>query len=230
MELLLTELPESLLHYTGKSIPKWMRMLHPQAAVSVLRLETDSGGLVYNDVWRSAEISLWAMRQKSGVQPPGFSGHGFGLSIDFAVDATLKKLSWDYATFVAFLEARNWFCHRRDGKRGSEDWHFNFLPHGLLATLIDVKRAVTWAAPVEERIKALYGEQLRLGAMEQQAALKGLKLYTGDIDGQMGPKTQRAEAAFREKWGLPIAGENARYQRTLAFVTATKKMVPLPVG
>lgn len=228
MELILAALPETLLHYTGKPVPQWMRMMHPEAARSVLLLEKDSGGLVYNDIWRSAEISLWAMRQKSGVQPPGFSAHNYGLSIDFAVDATLKKLSWDYAKFVAFLEARSWFCHRRDGKRGSEDWHFNYLPYGLPAALVDVKRAGTWAAPVEARMLELYAPQMRLDAIEQQRALKQLKLYAGDLDGQMGPASQRAEAQFREKWGLPKAGEIARYQRTLAFVAATKKMVPLP--
>lgn len=227
MELILAALPETLLHYTGKPVPQWMRMMHPEAAHSVLQLEKDSGGLVYNDIWRSAEISLWAMRQKSGVQPAGYSAHGVGIAIDFAVDHTLKKLSWDYAKFVAFLETRNWFCHRRDGKRGSEDWHFNYLPFGLPAGIVDVKRAVTWASPAEARMLDLYADQMRLDPLDQQRALQKLKLYEGDVDGVLGPKSQRAEAQFREKWGLPKAGVVARYQRTLAFVTATKKMVPL---
>lgn len=227
MELLLKELPETLLHYTGKPVPKWMRVLRPETADSLLILEAESGGLVYNDLWRSAAISLWAMQQKAGVQPPGFSAHGYGLAVDFAVDATLTKLKWTYPKFLAFMEAHGWFCHRRDGKRGSEDWHFQALPAEYLKHA-DAKRPVTWAAPVEARMQELYGPQMALGTMDQQEALKSLKLYAGDIDGKMGPLSQKAEAAFRQKWGLPVAGDNTRYQRTLAFVAATKKMVPLP--
>lgn len=228
MELILKELPESLQHYTGKSIPKWMRMLHPEAADSVLQLEKDSGGLVYNDVWRSAEVSLWAMKQKSGVMPPSFSGHNFGLSIDFAVEHTLKKLNWTYAQFLKFLEDRRWFCHRRDAALGSESWHFNFLPNGLPVGTLDVKKPATWALPVEQRMLLLYSEQLLLTPSQVQAGLKQLKMYSGDVDGILGPISSSAISVFQRAWGLPVTGEpNKTTQRTLAFVTATKKITPV---
>lgn len=223
MNLWLKELPNNLLYYNGKPVPAWMRFMEPGAADAVVRLEHESGGLVYTDIWRTAEVSLWAMRQKSGVQPPGFSGHNFGLSIDFAVDATLKKLGWDYNKFLDFLENRNWFCHRRDRKRGSEDWHFNYLPDGLNAALVNVSKPATWANPVEARILELYADQLKPEPKEEQLMLRELKLYSGDIDGLLGPASRRAAEQFRQKWGLPPAGQNEKYLRTLAFVTAKKQ-------
>ena len=224
MELVLKELPATLAHFSGKPVPAWMRYLHPLAADSVVQLERESGGLVYTDIWRTAEVSLWAMRQKSGVQPPGFSAHNYGLAIDFAVDPTLKKLGWDYPKFQAFLEQRNWFCHRRDGRRGSEDWHFNFLPSGLSPSLVDAKRPATWANPAEANILEHYADQLQPGPAEEQKMLRQLGLYNGDIDGLLGPNSRRAAEKFREKWGLPPAGQNQRYLRTLAFVTATRML------
>ena len=232
MELLLKELPPSLQHHTGGPVPKWMRVLRPDTADSLMALETESGGLVYNDIWRSAEISLWAMQQKAGVQAPGYSAHGFGLAVDFAVDATLARRGWSYAQFLAFMEAHRWFCHRRDGKRGSEDWHFHFLPKGPIdfIKLADPKKPGTWALPVETRMLELYGNDFLLDTIAEQKALRTLKLYTGDVDGIVGPATKKAAEAFRRKWCLALTDPMARYLRTLAFVTATKKTVPLPVG
>jgi len=230
MQLILSELPESLRHYTGKPIPLWMRRMHPTAARAVLELEKESGGLVYNDVWRSAEVSLWAMKSKSGVQPPGFSGHNYGLSIDFAVEDTLKARGWTYPYFYDFLEERGWLCHRRDKLRGSEDWHFNFLandPERYKASA-QLKRPATWSLPVETRILELYGDQFAMSSSLLQEHLKLLHMYSGDIDGDLGPLSREAIGAFQRAWGMKATGiPDSSFQRTLAFVTATKKVVAL---
>jgi hypothetical protein len=233
MELVLAELPESLRHYTGKPVPKWMRVLHPTAAASLLQLEKDTGGLSYTDIWRSAEVSLNARATKQGVQPPGFSGHNFGFSIDLDIDGTLKLRKWTYAQLLVVMEKAGWYCHRRDGVMGkSECWHFNFFgptpaPYLLV---IDPKKASTWSAGVEKRIVTEYGKELTLSSMQVQTALKTMKLYNGDIDGKFGPISRSALGVFQKGWGLVASGDpsDPRTQRTLAFVTATKKIVPVP--
>lgn len=229
MELILSELPETLRHYTGKPVPKWMRVLHPNAAASVLKLETELGPFIFTDLWRSAEVSALARAKKQGVQPPGYSAHNYGLSIDFSVEDCLKLKKVDYAHFTALLEGYDWHCHRRDGAPGkSEWWHFNFLggdSKRLLA--LANKKSSTWALPVETKLQELYGPQMKLTAVEIQGRLKQLKMYSGDEDGRLGPISKQAILIFQKAWGLAPTGlADEKLQRTLAFVTATKKLVP----
>jgi hypothetical protein len=229
MELLLAELPETLKHYTGKPVPKWMRVMHPDAAASLVQLEKDTGGLSYTDIWRSAEVSLAARASKQGVQPPGFSGHNYGFSVDLDIDGILKAKKWTYAQLTAVMENHGWYCHRRDGQYGkSECWHFNYfgpLPERFLKA-IDPKKASTWSAGVEKRIVEVYGEDFELKPTTIQYSLKQLKMYVGAVDGQMGPITTAAIKAFQRAWGLTPDGQaGPKTQRTLAFVAATKKIV-----
>lgn len=231
MELLLTELPETLRHYTSKPVPRWMRVMHPEAAASLIQLEKDTGGLSYTDIWRSAEVSLRARKVKQGVQPPGFSGHNFGFSVDLDLDGTMKLRKWTYEQIVAVMENHGWYCHRRDGKTGkSEWWHFNYFgPHPeKYLKVIDPKRASTWAAGVEKRIVDTYGEALQLKPTAVQWELKKLKMYHGGIDGDLGPLSVEAIKAFQRAWGLkPDGVPGPKTQRTLAFITAEKKIVQL---
>lgn len=226
MELTLAELPETLRHYTGKPVPKWMRVLAPDAAASILKLETEQGPLSYTDIWRSAEVSRLARATKRGVQPPGYSAHNYGLAVDFDIDGTMKLRKWSYAQMLAILEGYGWYCHRRDGASGkSESWHFNYLGAAVrkYLPLADPKRARTWAAPAEQLMADRYGKQMKLSAIEVQAALKSVRMYAGDLDGRLGPISKQGILAFQRAWGLAPTGlSDESFQRTLAFVTATR--------
>lgn len=205
------------------TLPERFRLLHPEAAYAFVALEQDTGGLVYSDILRSADESLEALRTKAGVQPPGFSGHNFGFSVDIAVDATLKLRGWTYAQLLERAAQFDWFCHRRDGAVGagqSESWHFNYLPDRELLALA----ARNWAAPLEALIIARYGNDFLLDARAVQAALAKLRLYTGDVDGLTGPLTMQGLGAFRRAWLLDKAPADRIY-RTLAFVAADREVI-----
>lgn len=227
MELLLAEVP-GLKNAKGEPFPKWGCFAAPDVAAAMIRLEADTGGLLYNDIWRPASISLWAMKQKSGVQPPGYSAHNYGLSFDLAVDETLAAKKWTYAQLLTLFEEHGWFCHRRDGKRGGEDWHFNYLgpDAGKYTPLAVLNAPITWSFPVEERTKERYGQWFTLGPIDIQVMLARLKMYPGAIDGILGHLTEQGLRAFQRAWSLPETGlADSRTQRTLAFVSADRKNV-----
>jgi len=230
MQLVLAELPDSLQHYTGKPVPKWMRRLAPDAAGSLLRVEAETGGLVYTDLWRSAEVSLAARAEKQGVQLPAYSPHNYGFAVDVAVDETLRKRNWSYTQLLGVLEGYGWYCHRRDGAPGkSESWHFNFLRPGGKPYLgnVDPKKATTWHLGVEARIQESYGAQLCLDTPGVQYALKKLRMYVGEVDGVVGPITRQGIAAFQRAWGLKATGvADEKTQRTLAFLACEVTLVP----
>lgn len=209
------------------TLPERFRYLWPPAADAFGLLELDTGGLVYSDILRSAEESLAAMQRKAGVQPPGFSGHNFGFSVDVAVDETMKLRSWDYERLSKELEAHGWYCHRRDGVRGygkSESWHFNYLGPGGGKYLV-LARPGAWAAPLEARVQDVYGTALRLTDAELQACLKKLGMYAGDVDGMVGPLSKQAIGAFQRAWRLPEGPADDRTRRVLAFVAAERVIV-----
>lgn len=211
------------------TLPERFRYLWPAAAVGFGALETGTGGLVYSDMLRSAEESLHAMQTKSGVQPPGFSGHNFGFSFDCAVEETLKRHTWDYARLLAELEKYGWYCHRRDGARGyrqSESWHFNFFGPDFGKYVGRALGPGGWAAPLEGLIQDVYGSAFVLGDAGVQASLKKLGMYAGDVDGLVGPLTRQGVAAFQRAWLLKETGDaDAKTQRVLAFVAAERVIV-----
>lgn len=199
-------------------LPARMRWLHPGAAEAAEALQREYGPLVLSDCWRSAEQSLQAAQEKRGVQPPAYSGHNFGVAIDVAVDAQLRVWGVTYPVLLARLSLYGWHCHRRDARRGFEDWHFNHLPGG--PGRVDSLIPSTWAAPVEARIQELYGPELRPSAAEAQAMLVRLGLYHGEVDGQLGPRSRQAIGAFQRAWRVPGVGRlDPRTARVLAFVT-----------
>ena len=234
LTLQLKQLPNVLgIYGTGKGgipagdyFPPNAAYLHPEAADSFLKLQKDTGKrLRVSDVFRTPESSLMAMQQKSGVQPPGFSGHNFGFAIDVAVDACLKSFGMSKPTFDAFMGSYGWFCHRKDGKRGFEDWHYNHFGLGPAAAQYHqaCANSPVTSDGVEARIVATYGPAFTLTTMELQTLLKGLKLYNGDIDGDFGPRTREAVWAFERTWKLPEDGKaDPKMMRTLATVAAEK--------
>jgi len=239
MILLLAQLPNTIRSIYNGPMPKRMRFLHPEAAISLLRMEKDLGGLIYSDMYRSAESSLEAMQRKAGVQPPAYSGHNYGFSVDVAVDQIMNEKGWDYERLLDEMIAHGWFCHRRDHERGMEDWHFNCLgprSHGFASIgnhpadypyLFEIDDGRKWGAPVEKLIQDAYGDSFSLDSVELQISLSELGLYKGDIDGIIGPITMSALHAFQRAWELPETSPNYRTQRTLAFVSATIQITPV---
>lgn len=211
---------------TGR-MPVRALWLHPEAAAAFEALERATKGLVYSDIFRSAEASLVAMQQKQGVQPPGYSAHNFGLAFDVAVDATLALRGWTYETLLSELGQHGWHCHRRDRKRGMEDWHFNFL-FGATPENLGVKLtpSALWSGAVESVILKLYEPGFVLSAAQVQERLASLKMYRGAIDGVLGPQSRMALSTFERAWRLPYTKmadmPSRRTCRTLAYVTAER--------
>lgn len=203
-----------------EELPKRMRFLHPDAAASFLRI---AGSVVVSDMFRSPESSLQAVREGRGAQPPAFSAHNYGLAIDLALEATMKR--WKLTSKVELDQAmaqQGWFCHRRDHALGHEAWHFNFL--GEDAAIPDGLRVTS--ALIEARIVSLHGSSLAPRERECQEMLARLRLYAGEIDGEIGPLSREAIRAFQRAWGLrETEGLDARTRRTLAYVTAVRNLL-----
>ncbi len=88
--------------------------------------------LVYTDMYRSAIGSAQAYETKKGAQKPGYSGHNYGVSIDVAVDASIKRHKITYNQLVHTLISFGWTPYQGVTqsslyKRETEDWHFNFI-------------------------------------------------------------------------------------------------------
>jgi len=225
LKLKLAQLPDSVrgIYGPNKSLmPARARYLHPEAARSYMQMH-DEAHIVCSDVFRSAEASLAAIQVKTGVQPPGFSGHNYGFSVDVAVDQMLKERSWTYTQLRDYMSSHHWVGHRRDGKRGSEDWHFNYLGASRNAALSRVEDQIpgTWSRAVEHMILLNYDGAFRMSAEDTQSALKKLGMYKGAIDGELGQLSRAAALAFARAWKLH---ENTvytlRFFRTLAYVAA----------
>ena len=213
--------------------------LHPEAVVA-LRAVEGFDSFIFSGLFRTAEQSLVAMRSKVGVQPPGYSAHNFGLAVDIALDdydvpgtehrglpskpGTLTRLGIQYGELLARMAAQGWHCHRRDRRVGGEAWHFNWLGSyatEALAMTLEVNPR-TWEAAAEFVIWRRYGAWLVLNTVDVQTALQHLHLYKGDLDGQFGPRSREALAAFQRAWQLPDTGlPDARSQRVLAVVAAS---------
>jgi len=234
LTLKLRRLPSSTvgIYGTGKNLmPTRALLLHPEAAASFLAYENEVGGLVYSDIYRSAESSLAAAKSGRGAQPPGFSGHNFGFSVDVAIDETMKRRNWTYPQLVAFLESKGWYCFRRDGSRGAEDWHMNYLGIGdhAKAVLLTLRPGPgRWSEAVEAAISKHYGEALKLDNFDIQRCLARLKLYRGGVDGDVGPLTREAAYAFCRAWNISTTDMGTRFQRTLAFVAADYEVQEVP--
>lgn len=204
-------------------LPKRMRYLAPPAADSFLA--DLAACVVVSDMFRSAESSLWAIENRKGAKRPGTSGHNYGYSIDLNVRATMKLLGFRTKRELdEWMAARGWFCHRRDHRRGWEDWHYNFLGLEGGGYLRDSDRRTSWA--LERMLKAKFGRYWRLGKKNMQRALAKLGLYGGAIDGKIGPLSRQAVKAFQRTWKLKVDGiPGTKTQRTLAYVTADKRVV-----
>jgi hypothetical protein len=196
--------------------------MHPRAAASFLADLADR--VVVVDMFRAADASLVAVAHGHGSRSPGFSGHNFGLSIDVDVDRALRELGLNKSAFDRWMADRGWVCGRRDAMRGLDDRHYDYL-RGANGEL---------APDVETVIRATYGDALFPELEECQILLRKLRLYSGVIDGTLGPLTAEAIAAFQRAWNLTTEprGRRAmldpRTRRTLAYVTHHRRLGTTP--
>lgn len=207
---------------SGKDFPARMAFLQPEAAAAYTAAASKLK-LVVSDMFRTAEESLRARAEKSGVQPPGYSAHNYGLAIDIATDAVLKATKLTKPALDAQMEEYGWYCHRKDGKRGMEDWHYNFFGNRDQAEpwVKVCAKSTNRSSGIEAKIKETFGDQLKLTAEEAQIALAKLKMYHGEIDGKFGSGSKQALMAFQRAWRLPATGAiDERTERTLAYVSA----------
>jgi peptidoglycan hydrolase-like protein with peptidoglycan-binding domain len=232
LTLKLTPLPPTILGIYGPQadqLPTRMRFLHPDAAASFMRIERGPRRLRVSDMWRSAESSAQARNQKRGVQPPGRSGHNFGFAMDLDVDWMLSQYQLSKPQLDSFMNENGWYCHRKDHLRDSESWHFNFFGGESDRYLTISGPFGSTSAGLEAKIQDVYGKSFLLGSRELQTALRTLRLYGGDIDGEIGPLSVEAIKAFQRTWELPVTGTaGPDTQRLLAFVTCERQIVPLP--
>ncbi len=198
-------------------MPDRLRAMSPEAAES---FESElSEVVVVSDMIRTAEQSLTAIKTRQGSQPPGYSGHNFGFSADAALKETMKNLGVKTKRDLdVWMEKRGWYCHRRDHAMVLEAWHYNYLGVGFKVTETD--RSTNPA--LQAKIMREYGAHLSPDDTMCQRLLGSLKLYHGEIDGIIGPRSREAVKAFQRTWNLKQDGLlNDRTRRTLSFVTAT---------
>jgi hypothetical protein len=221
--------------YQGR-LPSRMKYVHPNVLPCLKRILVDSCGLLrlssmYRDPIASlmAYVEYQAGRKSGGVQRPGWSGHNYGISIDVDLEGTLTafkhanlvgamRLPIIYGELLTWMEERGWVCHRRDGRMGTECWHFNCWGEGLLPP--------HGAAGVGRWIDEHHSDDFELDEIEAQQSLQKLGLYHGPLDGDWGPLSTAALMVFERTYELPPDGRlDAIVGRTLAIASATKKLI-----
>lgn len=205
------------------------KLLAPDAAEAVLKLEKDTGGLVYADMWRDSVGSLMAKRTRKASQLPGYSSHNYGLGIDLAVKTILAEKQIRYEDLLYLLKKRGWVCHRRDGLEGAAGYdHFSFLgEHANKYLLKCTMDPITWDNPAEERIFERYGKDFQISTRKAQELLTSIGFYSGEISGIGDLYTRESAMAFQRAWDLIETGLiDATTGRVLAFITAEREVLP----
>lgn len=222
LPLLLQTIP----HVTGiygpkkDTLPARMRYLAPPAASAFKGI---ANVVVLSDMFRSAESSLRARKERRGAQRPGYSGHNYGFSIDLAVTRSMRVQGLkSKAQLDEFMAHHGWYCHRRDHRRKFEEWHYNYF--GSAYRQYVRPGDTRTSAGLERMITAWYGAWWqKMEAKDAQRALQRLGLYDGDLDGKFGPLSKTALEVFQRAWRLPVNSNlNVMTRRTLAYVSADR--------
>jgi hypothetical protein len=174
-------------------------------------------------MYRSAEASLRARKNRKGAQRPGYSGHNFGFSIDLDIGKSIKAIkAKSKKQLDEYMNSAGWYCHRRDHKRDFESWHYNFFGDEYDKFVHDTDKKTSYG--LERKIEWYYGVWWRSVYVEDiQTWLTRLGLYDGDTDNKLGPITREGLSAFQRAWLLPATGKiDKRTARTLSFVAADK--------
>jgi hypothetical protein len=233
LTLVLSKLPSNTYGIYGPNkdiMAERMLYLHPDAAKSFMT-DLYPKRVCVSDMFRSADASLQARGEKKGVQPPSKSGHNFGFSIDVDLDRTLKLLSMTKPTFDDWMNGLGWFCHRKDHLQNeSEAWHYNYFGISIekIKYLSACEMFHSTAEGLEAKIQDYYGSEFMMDPPYIQTCLKQLKIYGGEIDGQLGPLTVRAIKAFQTSWELTADGIAGRdTMRLLAYLNSQTSLVAL---
>jgi len=198
-------------------MPTRLRRLAPEVAEAFSRAD-QGGALVVSDMYRSPDGSLEAIRTRRGALRPSKSLHNYGLAIDVDVTQVMARLKLrDKAELDRYMAGFGFVCCRLDHKRDFEEWHYSYLPG------FDFARGGSLStdegeAEIQRRYKADW-DALAGNVAAEQLALQELRLYSGAIDGDAGPRTARARDAFCRAWEL-AGPADPLYYRTLALVTA----------
>ncbi len=217
MKLILQQLPS---HIRCDSTNK---LLAPSAAESLLRLEENTGGIYYKDMWRDAVSSLVARRIKQCAHLPGYSPHNYGIGITIDIDTTLAQKNINYQQLLSILKKEGWVCYRKDevvNAPGSDQ--FSFLgptyKQYLTKCTLDPK---TWDIPVETFIFERYGVNFQLSTLSVQKLLHKIGMYClTDFSGTNDLYTREAIMAFQRAWGLTENGHiDSTLCRVLVFIT-----------
>lgn len=216
-----------------RKMPPRALFLVPEAAEAY---EEIAAVVQISDMYRSPESSLEAVQRGRGALPPGYSQHNYGYAIDLALAESMRNLGVALGLGRAatkreldeWMAAHGWYCLRRDHKMKSEAWHYNYLGDGVEIT---AKRTSYRLA--EEQLAKLYADAWNADAAECQRMLAKLRFYHGAIDGQIGPQSRQAIAAFQRAWC--IRGEQdgklgPRTKRTLALVACERVIQQDPDG
>ena len=73
-----------------RDIPE-RNMLESYTAWQRLKQVQEYKPLIYTDIYRSPASSAEAYARKVGVAKPGYSGHNYGISVDVAVEASMRR-------------------------------------------------------------------------------------------------------------------------------------------
>ncbi len=182
-------------------------MEYPQqghTAWQKLKEANQAAKLIFSDVYRSPASSEAAYLRKNGIQRPGYSGHNYGISVDLAVDETIKASGFKtYADLIVHMEKFGWTPYQGvksdlgDYKRGSEDWHFNFIGEHAKDPN-DSNHYLSGSAQVENWINSNFTFESEISEIQQM--LKDLKFYQGNCDGVIGPISKSAISKFIAAW------------------------------
>jgi len=227
MRLQLRKMPKTVQGIYGpehNSMPQRMRFLHPDAARSYLTDLVDV--IVVSDMFRTAEASLRAKRDKRGAQRPGYSGHNYGFSIDLDISDSKKGLGVSSKKDLdLWMNSKGWWCHRRDHRNDFEAWHYNYFGAEFDKFVNDQDGKTSKG--LERKITAYYGRWWHnMEAKDVQRLLDVLNFYKGNIDGDIGPLSRTAIRAFQRAWLLQVDGvAGTMTKRTLCYVTHEKVLV-----
>lgn len=215
-------------------LPDKLRMMHPAAAAAMIRwwdTEPEEHRPIISDMYRSGASSLVASQNPDKkALPPGYSGHGFGESIDTHHTAMRRRAGFKTKKELdALLAKYEFFNFWVDGieEHEHEDWHNNHMP-AVYRDKDGGFSSSTTRGYLEAMTVKRYGAEMKLTVAEAQTALNKLDFHVGDADGVMGKLTAKGLREFQHMW-MPKhqTGElDAQTMRTLAFTTAEIVIVP----
>jgi hypothetical protein len=201
--------------------------LDPAAAESFVAMEKEVGKLICLTMWWGPEHNLISKRLNKEVEPPGYSGHNFGFSIDLNLTDTLRTLKISYEVLLQRMKKFGWYCHRHDKEpQAPYSDHFNYLGADGAAALAIVENMnpESWGRAVEHHIVDRYGRFLHLSPAQVQGTLSAMKMYSGACTGNIDIMSREAILCFQRAWGLAETGDiSIVLQRVLAFVGANRQ-------